>query len=125
MPDGKVKLVHHNKIREFIVNCNAVNVIFEGDDDFGRVENVPTAEDRCNFARKIDGIQTARLPDQQVGELKIILLKLQTLFTRTLQPETIDELKIELLPGVIRESRTAIAYRWLTDQKSTDRCMSS
>lgn len=114
MPDGKVKHVHQNKIREFVVSHNAVNVIFEGDEEFGEVEDFPT-EVESDFTKEVNGIPSPNLTSQQEEELKITLKKHRVLFTRTLQPVTVGEHKIELLPGLVRRKPHSycvpIAYR--------------
>ncbi|XP_055942315.1 zinc finger protein 69 homolog [Argiope bruennichi] len=45
MPDGSLRHVHQNKMREFIASSGSVNVIFEGEEEFGDIENTPLKED--------------------------------------------------------------------------------
>ena len=46
MSDGKVNHVNENRIPEFVFNSNAMNVIFEEDNDFGQVEDEFRPRDR-------------------------------------------------------------------------------
>ncbi|GBN28324.1 Pro-Pol polyprotein [Araneus ventricosus] len=51
MPDASVRHVHQNKMREFVASSGSVNVIFEGEEEFGDVESTPLIED--SFCQEI------------------------------------------------------------------------
>lgn len=121
MPDGAVKHVHQNKIREFVVNSSAVNVIFEGEEEFGEVEDAPVVEAKDSFEQEIEAVPTPRLDTRQNSELRELLSEFKTLFTRTLQPVKIGEHKIELLPDCPRRRPHSycvpMAYRQEVDRQ--------
>lgn len=67
MLDNIIKHVHQNKIREFIIHSNAVNVIFEGEEEFGSIED---ARIRCiyRFRQELEKIKTPHLSEMQDEE---------------------------------------------------------
>lgn len=58
MSDNIVKHMHQNWIREFVnANFNAINIIFEGKEQFGNVDSVPLSENNSNFGKELNELQ--------------------------------------------------------------------
>jgi transposase InsO family protein len=103
MEDGSVKHVHQNKIREFIVRASAVNLILEGDEEFGEVDSLPApVRTRGDYKEVIEGIINPSLTREQGEAMRQVLENFEGLFTRNFQPAKVGEHKIELLPNVER-----------------------
>lgn len=122
MPDNSVKHVHQNKIREFVsTNCNTVNVIFEGEEEFGDVESTPLLDENFTFPQEILAIKTPWLNQIQREQLVELLEQFEQLFTRPVQPTTVGEHKIELLPNSTRRKPHAysipMSYRAEVDKQ--------
>ncbi|GBM35420.1 Retrovirus-related Pol polyprotein from transposon opus [Araneus ventricosus] len=98
MPDASVRHVHQNKMREFVASSGSVNVIFEGEEEFGDVESTPLIED--SFCQEIKSITSSDLSATQRNELETMLKEFEPLFNR---PVAIGEHVIELLPNVTRQ----------------------
>ncbi|GBN22287.1 Transposon Ty3-I Gag-Pol polyprotein [Araneus ventricosus] len=101
MPDASVRHVHQNKMREFVASSGSVNVIFEGEEEFGDVESTPLIED--SFCQEIKSITSSDLSATQRNELETMLKEFEPLFSRPVQPVAIGEHVIELLPNVTRQ----------------------
>ncbi|XP_055928211.1 uncharacterized protein LOC129959414 [Argiope bruennichi] len=100
MPDGSLRHVHQNKMREFIASSGSVNVIFEGEEEFGDIENTPLKED--SFWQEVKSVASPDLSTTQQAELETLLKEFEPLFKRPVQPVAILEHVIELLPNITR-----------------------
>ncbi|XP_055931869.1 uncharacterized protein LOC129962156 [Argiope bruennichi] len=100
MPDGSLRHVHQNKMREFIASSGSVNVIFKGEEEFGDIENTPLKED--SFWQEVKSVASPDLSTTQQTELEKLLKEFEPLFKRPVQPVAIEEHVIELLPNITR-----------------------
>lgn len=101
MEDGSTKHIHQNKIREFVVPASAVNLILEGDEEFGEVDPLPTSVGTRIAYREIkEGLINLSLSSEQGEEVRGVLENYEDLFTRNIQRAKVGEHKIELLPDV-------------------------
>ncbi|GBN61456.1 hypothetical protein AVEN_244858-1 [Araneus ventricosus] len=88
-------------MREFVASSGSVNVIFEGEEEFGDVESIPLIED--SFCQEIKSITSYYLSATQRNELETMLKEFEPLFNRPVQPVAIGEHIIELLSNVTRQ----------------------
>ncbi|XP_055932968.1 uncharacterized protein LOC129962990 [Argiope bruennichi] len=100
MPDSSLRHVHQNKMREFIASSGSVNVIFQGEEEFGDIENTPLKEG--SFWQEVKSVASPDLSTTQQAELETLLKEFEPLFKRPVQPVAIGEHVIELLPNITR-----------------------
>ncbi|XP_064482824.1 uncharacterized protein LOC135395659 [Ornithodoros turicata] len=77
--DGNRKTVHANKLRPYYAKANTVGVIFDEDNDFGKVEWVPRREN----GRQELTLTTDDLTHQQLEELRSVINKYKDVFGQT------------------------------------------
>ncbi|GBN73682.1 hypothetical protein AVEN_207203-1 [Araneus ventricosus] len=118
MPDASVRHVHQNKMREFVASSGSVNLIFEGEEEFGDVESTPLIED--SFCQEIKSITSSDLSATHRNELETMLKEFEPLFSRPVRPVAIGEHVIELLPNVTRQPHSysvPMSYRREVDRQ--------
>jgi ribosomal protein L21E len=103
LENGSVRHVHQNKLREFIVRNSAVNIILEGEEEFGEVDPVPAPNVETRSDRiTIEEINPPNLSDEQTRQLRTVMKGHESLFTRSFQPAKVGKHRIEIITGMIR-----------------------
>ncbi|XP_035226804.1 uncharacterized protein LOC118199118 [Stegodyphus dumicola] len=115
MPDGTKRHVHQNKIRPYVVRSQAVNVILEGEEEFGEIESIPVNKGEKSFSESLEGLEMSNLDSVQRSKLLGLLRKYQTLFTRPVQPARVGtHTRSNLFLLLLGRNPTAMEYPWHT-----------
>ena len=78
LENGAVRTLHANDLRSFNTKVNSVGVVFETDDEYGRIEPCPNVSD--NFDVEIDRADMLHLSLEQQKELRSLLCKYKSVF---------------------------------------------
>ncbi|GFX88687.1 hypothetical protein TNCV_833171 [Trichonephila clavipes] len=109
LSDGTVRHVHVNKIRKYHPRALAVGVIFEGDHEFGEIHLTPNLS-RSTSERVLHEINLNHLKESEREQVLAIVLKHQTLFTKSLKIKVDEQIEELLRLDLIEESDAEIAY---------------
>ncbi|GBM10122.1 Retrovirus-related Pol polyprotein from transposon opus [Araneus ventricosus] len=100
LPDGNVRHIHANKIRQFRTRAQTVGVIFEDDVEFGEIHPTPVKTSISNYNIEVD---VSHLEEHKQLELLEHLHNHAPLFSGKLQVANVGEHKIRLIPGTERK----------------------
>ncbi|GFW59062.1 hypothetical protein TNCV_2779931 [Trichonephila clavipes] len=115
LPDGTVRHVHVNKLRNYHPRALAVGVIFEGDHEFGEIHPTPNLS-RSTSERVLHEINLNHLKEIEREQVLAIVLKHQTLFTsdvkiaKSLKIKVDEQIEELVRLDLIEESDAEIAY---------------
>ncbi|GBN31917.1 Transposon Ty3-G Gag-Pol polyprotein [Araneus ventricosus] len=99
LPDGNVRHIHANKIRQFHTRAQTVGVIFEDDVEFGEIHPTPIKTSISNYNIEVD---VSHLEEHKQVELLELLHNHAPLFSGKLQVANVEH-KIRLIPGTERK----------------------
>ncbi|GBM81535.1 hypothetical protein AVEN_174214-1 [Araneus ventricosus] len=99
LPDGNVRYIHANKIRQFQARAQTVGVIFEDDVEFGEIHPTPIKTSISNYNMEVD---VSHLAESKRVELLELFHNHASLLSGKIQVANVDEHKIRLIPGTER-----------------------
>ena len=78
LDSGAVRVLHANHLRPFVARVSSVGVIFEEDEDFGKIEYCPTSLDKVSD--ELSRLDLSYLKEKERGELLQLLQKYRHIF---------------------------------------------
>ncbi len=81
-----------------------MNIIFEGEEEFGIIGDAPVKErGEVPFEGLVSQLRTSELDDQQREKLRAVIWEYKRLFVRKFQPARVGSHRVELIPNVVRK----------------------
>ncbi|GFQ85629.1 retrovirus-related Pol polyprotein from transposon 17.6, partial [Trichonephila clavata] len=114
LPDGTIRHVHVNKIRNYHPRALASGVIFEDDHEFGEIHPTPNLS-RSTSERVLHETDLNHLKETEREQVLAILLKHRTLFTSDVKIAKVGAHRIRLKPNI--ERKKPFLYRILESLK--------
>ena len=94
---GAVKELHANHLRKWIARVNSLGVVFEDDEDFGKIEVYPT--ETSEFQEELQKVNLDHLDDRQAKEFRDMLAKHEKVFSNVPGHCNLLEHEINLVEG--------------------------
>ncbi|GFQ79858.1 retrovirus-related Pol polyprotein from transposon 17.6 [Trichonephila clavata] len=114
LPDGTIRHVHVNKIRNYHPRTLASGVIFDDDHEFGEIHPTPNLS-RSTSERVLHETDLNHLKETEREQVLAILLKHRTLFTSDVKIAKVGAHRIRLKPNI--ERKKPFLYRILESLK--------
>ena len=97
LDSGAVKELHANHLRRWVARVNSLGVVFEDDEDFGKIEVYPT--DKSEFQEDLKKVDLAHLDERMASQVNDLLVKHQKVFSSTPGHCNLIEHEINLVDG--------------------------
>jgi len=97
LDSGAVKELHANHLRKWIARVNSLGVVFEDDEDFGKIEAYPT--ENSEYQEELAKINFSHLSEERTQELKQVLNKHEKVFSNVPGHCNLIEHEINLVEG--------------------------
>ena len=98
LDSGAVKVLHANDLRLFVPRVQSLGVVFDDDEEFGRIEVYPGVED-TTFLDEVEKLEVSHLETDQVVQLKKLLHQYKDIFRTTPGLCNVVEHEINLVEG--------------------------
>ena len=96
MPEGNLRLLHVNKIREYRARIQTVGIVYDIDEEFGEIYETPTFPIERKDLEIMERVNLDYLPTRQQNQLKDLLHRYETLFSGTIKRAKVGEHVIKL-----------------------------
>ena len=73
LDDGSTRVLHANLLRTFVARVDSVGVIFEDDEDFGKIEYCPTTS--SDVDEELTNLDLSHLSEEQRKEILSLVQK--------------------------------------------------
>jgi hypothetical protein len=82
LDNGSVRVLHANRLRKYHSRVNSVGVLYESDEDFGRLESCPIIErkEESTIEEEIRQIDLSHLTETQAEQFRALLLSHKNVF---------------------------------------------
>lgn len=103
---GFRRYVHVNKLRKFKSSVNVVGVVFQEDQDFGKIVEVPKVVRESEYChQKMLNTEEERLDSLQIQQLRDLISEFGSFFSEKVGHTNVGEHKIRVRPGSILKTK--------------------